>query len=839
MPCKHGYLQEEDQMKETPVPAGLERRKEDYELITGHGRYVDDLKAPRARPALLHMIVVRSPYAHARIKDINLEAVRALPGVVAAFSGAELARSMSTLELITSLPGLKVPERRPLALDRVRYVGDPVAVVLAEDRYIAEDARDLVEVDYEVLPAVIDPEAALAPDAPLLYEELGSNIAIQIPSGGGDIEAAFRQADDVVRLRVVNQRVAPSSLEARACLFDFDAATGQLSAWLSSQTIYHAQRALADALGLDRHKIRVHSAQVGGGFGAKVGLSGEEIVAAALAVKYGRPVKWIETRSENLQAQTHGRGQVNYIEAAVQKDGRLLGLKVRTVADFGAFLAYTTPISPNTTARMLNGPYQIQALDFQAVGVFTNTVPTAAYRGAGRPEAAYLLERTMDSIAHHLHMDPAEVRRRNLIAPDAFPYHTVHGALYESGNYQAALERALELADYAGWRLKQQERRKVQSSSLLGIGLSTFVEISGGPFGPSGPGIPQDAATVRIRRDGTILVESGVAHNGQGHFTAFAQIAAQIFDLPGSQVEVRMNDTALPAYSIGTFGSRTTQIGGTAVVLAAQAAREKALQAAARLLEAAPADLEMTGGQVRVRGVPGRAISLGELAHQVEAQPTLIEHDPPNPVNGTPIEGLAAWREFSPSAPTFSSGAHVAIVEVETETGEVRVLNYVAVDDFGRVLNSYLTEAQVHGGLAQGIGQALYEEAAYDHSGQPLAGTLMDYTLPNAEQIPGFVVDVVETPSPINPLGAKGAGEAGCIGGPPTIVNAVLDALASLGIEMIDMPLRPEKVWALAQAARQGRLQRVDAVPPAFFRATDTPKQADTIHEGGVSSVDV
>jgi carbon-monoxide dehydrogenase large subunit len=783
--------------------------------------------------------VVRSPHAHAHIKDLNLEAARALPGVFAAFSGAELVSGMPTPELITSLPGLKIPPRRPLAIDRVRYVGDPVAVVLAEDRYIAEDARDLIEVDYDALPAVIDPEAALAPDAPLLYEEFGSNLAIQIPSGGGDIEAAFKQADQIVRLRVVNQRVAPSSLEGRACLFDFDAATGQLSAWISSQTIYQAQRTLARSLGLDQSKIHVYSPQVGGAFGAKVGLSGEELVAALLAVKCERPVKWIEDRSENLQAQIHGRGQVNYIEAAVQKDGRLLGLRVRTVADFGAFLAYTTALSPNTTARMLNGPYQIQALDYQALGVFTNTVPTGAYRGAGRPEATYLLERTMDGIAHELHLDPVDVRRRNLIAPDAFPYRTPHGAVYDSGNYQAALERALELADYAGWRAKQQERLKAQSSSLLGIGLSTFVETSGGPFGATGPGIPQDAATVRLRQDGTVLVQSGVAHNGQGYFTAFAQIAAQTFDLPGWQVEVQMNDTGLPAYSIGTFGSRTVQIGGTAVLLAAQAAREKALHAAAQMLEAAPADLEMSGGQVMVRGVPGRAMSLGELARQVEERPDLIEHDPPDPFNGAPIEGLAAWRQFSPSAPTFSSGAHVAIVEVETETGEIHVLNYVAVDDCGRILNSYLAEAQVHGGVAQGIGQALYEETVYDQNGQPLTGTLMDYTLPNAEQIPGFVVDAVETASPINPLGAKGSGEAGCIGGPPTIVNAVLDALAPLGIEMIDMPLRPEKVWALVQAARQGRLQRVDPLPPAVFRATASPKQADTSNQGGASSVDV
>jgi carbon-monoxide dehydrogenase large subunit len=821
-------------MKETLVPAGLERRKEDYELITGQSHYVDDLRLPQKRPAALHLVFVRSPHAHARIKNINFETARAHPGVVAAFSGAELAQNMPLLELMTSLPGLKVPPRRPLAIDRVRYVGDPVAVVLAENRYLAEDARDLVEIDYEVLPAVVDPEAALAPDAPLLYEEFGTNLAVQIVSGGGDIDAAFKQADQIVRLRVVNQRVASSALEGRACLFDFDPATGQLSAWLSTQAVYLTRRILADALGLDQSKIHVQSPNVGGAFGAKIGASGEELIAALLAVKFARPVKWIEDRSENLQAQVHGRGQVNYIEAAVQKDGRLLGLRVRTVADLGAFLAYTTPISPNTTARMLNGPYQIQALDFQALGVFTNTVPTAAYRGAGRPEATYLLERTMDRIAHELHLDPAEVRHRNLIPPDAFPYRTPHGIVYDSGNYPAALARALELSDYAGWRQKQQERRKTQSSSLLGIGVSTFVEISGGPF----VGM-QEAATVRIRRDGTLLVQSGVAHNGQGHFTTFAQIAAQVFRLPGSQVEVQMSDTSLPAYGIGTFGSRTAQIGGSAVLLAAQTVREKALHAAAHLLEVAPDDLEIADGQIMVRGVPGRAMSLGELARRVEEQPDLIDHDPPNPSNGAAIEGLAAWRDFSPSAATFSSGAHVAIVEVEIETGEVHVLNYVAVDDCGQILNSYLVEAQLHGGLAQGIGQALYEEIAYDENGQPLTGTLMDYTLPNAGQIPAFEVDAVETPTPIIPSGAKGIGEAGCIGGPPTIVNAVLDALAPFGIEMIDMPLRPEKVWALLQAARQGTLPRIDLLPPAFFNAVASPKPADTSSQGGAGSVDV
>ena len=816
-------------MTETSIVTGLERRREDYGLITGRSHYVDDLRPPEGRPAILHMLVVRSPYAHAEIKGMQLEAARALPGVVAAFTGAELVSGMPTIDTMP-MPGLKKPERRPLAVGRVRYVGDPVAVVLAENLYVAQDARDLVEVEYNPLPAVSDPEAALASDAnhrkgphptqpptPLLYDEFGSNVAFHSRSGGGDIQAAFANADHTVRLRVVNQRLAPNSMEPRACLFDFDPASGQFSAWLSSQAIYRARDILSNFLGIERSRIHVYNAEVGGGFGSKTMFVGEEIIAATLAVKYGRPVKWIESRSENLQAQTQGRGQVNYIEAAFQNDGRLLGLKVRTIADLGAFLMPTTVMVPNSTPYLLNGPYQIKAVDSQVVGAFTNKVPTAAYRGAGRPEAAYILECTMDRIAHKLGLDPAEVRRRNFIAPDAFPYSTVTGPQYDSGNYQVALDRALEVADYAGWRAKQREQREARSSLLLGIGLSTFIESSGGAMGPNRPGIPQEAATVRIRRDGTILVQSGVASNGQGHFTAFAQIAARTFHLPASKIEVRMNDTALPAFGIGTFGSRTTQVAGSAVVLAAEAVREKALQVAARVLEASPADLIMGLSQVMVRGVPSRAVALGELARLVEEQPELVEHEPPNPVNGVPIEGLAAWRDFVPSNATYSSGAHLAVVEVDSETGEVHILTYVAVDDFGRVLNHYLAEAQIHGGLAQGIGQALYEEALYDQEGQLLTGTLMDYALPNAEQVPAFVTAIIETPSPINPLGAKGVGEAGCIAAPPAIVNAVLDALTPLGVKTIDMPLKPEKVWALIQAARQGPLGQPEPTLPPIF----------------------
>src|SRR2546421_1684010 len=813
-------------MIETSLPGGLERRREDYKLITGLGHYVDDLRPPTGRPPALHMAVVRSPYAHAEIQNVQVDAARALPGVVAAFASAELVGGMRTIDSFL-LPGLNKPERRPLALDRARYVGDPVAIVLAENLYTAMDARDLVEVDYAPLPALTDPEMALAPEVPLLYEEFGSNVAFLTQAGGGDIAAAFESADRTLRLRLVNQRVAPSTMEPRACMFDYDPARGELSAWVSSQSIYRARDTLANFLGLDRSRIHVHNAEVGGGFGVKTGFLGEEIVAAALAVRYERPVKWIEGRNENLQAQTQGRGQINYIEAAFQNDGRLLGLKVRSIADLGAFLATMTAMVPNGTPYLLSGPYQVKAVDSQVVGVFTNKVPTAPYRGAGRPEATYILERTMDRIAHELNLAPAEVRRRNLIAPDAFPYSTVTGLQYDSGNYQVALDRLLELADYAGWRTKQQERPDESSSMLLGIGLSTFIENAGGSMA-GGPGAPQESATVRIRRDGSILMQNGVAHNGQGHFTAFAQIAAATFHLPASQIEVRMNDSSLPGYSIGTFGSRITQTAGSAVLLAAEAVREKALQVAARVLEAAPEDLVMENGQVIVRGVPARTVALGELARLVEEQPDLIEREPPNPANGAPIEGLAAWRDFRPSNSTFSSGAHLAAVEIDSDTGEVHILKYVAVDDCGRVLNHYLTEAQIHGGLAQGIGQALYEEVIYDQSGQLLSGTLMDYALPNAQQVPDFVTTLVETPSPINPLGAKGVGEAGPIAAPPAIVNAVLDALAPLGITSIDMPLKPEKIWSLIQVARNGTFKEPDPTPPPVFSTEIRPQGGGT-----------
>ncbi|GAC1363343.1 MAG: molybdopterin-dependent oxidoreductase [Ktedonobacteraceae bacterium] len=797
-------------MNERVQTMELDRRREDYRSITGRSRYVDDLRSLPGRPPALHMIMVRSLYAHAEITGIQLDAARALPGVVAAFTGEDLVRGLGTLESIP-LPGLRKPARQPMAVGRVRYVGDPVAVILAETLAIAEDARDLVNIDYTVLPAVVDPEAALAPGAPHLYAELDSNLAFSQQAVSGDIQAAFAQADHVIRLRLVNQRLAPSSLEPRGCLFDFDAASGELSAWVSSQSVFRARDTLALFLGLEHNHIHIHNADVGGAFGAKTNFLGEEIIAARLAMRLGRAVKWIEQRGENLQAQSQGRGQINYVEAAVRRDGRLLGIRVRSLADLGAFLAYATAMIPARTPSMLCGPYQVQAVESEMLGVFTNKVATAPYRGAGRPEAAYILERIMDRIAHELDIDAAEVRRRNFILPQASPYKTITGIVYDSANYHAAFERALEAGDYAGWRAKQRQyRAEISASKLVGIGLAAFIELSGDAISPRGGASPREAAMVRICRDGTILLQCGVAHNGQGHFTAFAQIVASAFHVPASQVEVRMNDSDLPAYSIGTYGSRITQVAGSAIHMAAEAAKAKALHLAAEILEAAPDDLVLEDGLVVVRGTPARTIALGELARMVEEQPDLVERDAPNPANGAPIEGLAAWRDFSPPGATYSSGTHLAVVEIDAETGEIHILKYVAVDDCGRVLNHYLVEAQIHGALAQGIGQALYEEVVYAQDGQLLSGSWMDYAMPNATMLPDFVTDFVETPSPYNPLGAKGAGESGCIAGPPAIVNAVLDALSPFGITALDMPLRPEKIWAQLQAAKNSTLSQAD-----------------------------
>lgn len=773
------------------------RRREDRGLITGQTKFVDDIRLADERPGTLHMLVVRSPYGHARIDGIDAEAARQAPGVVAVVTGKELVGKLRPLEGLR-LPGMQVASRLPLAVDKVRYAGDPVAVVLAENRYLGVDARDLVDVEYTPLPAVIDVEAAASEDAPLLYEEFGTNVAFAQRTPYGEVAEVFARAQHILSLRLVNQRVAPGSMEPRACYFDYDSRRGELVAWMSSQAVFRVRDILSRYLDLPPERIHVRNAAVGGAFGAKNALLGEELIAAWLALACGRPVKWIEERSENLQAQAQGRGQLNYVEAAFQDDGRLLGLKIRTLADIGAFVVGVSAMMPMRTPTLACGPYRVEAIESDVTCLYTNKPPSTPYRGAGRPEATYILERAMDGIARELNLDPAEVRRRNFISPDAFPYQTVTGMPYDSGDYPALLARLLDLGEYERWRERQREQRARGGTRLLGLGLSAFNEVSGDGRLMS-MDAQREAAVVRVRPGGTLLVQSGVAHNGQGHFTLFAQIAAGVFGVPVERVEVEMNNADLPVYSIGTFGSRVTQVGASVVLLAARAVREKAMQVAARVLEAAQADLELIDGQVRVRGVPGRSIALGDLARLVKENPALLAGLEDEPAHTRGITGLAAWRNFAPEGPAFSAGAHLAVVEVDTGTGDIEVLRYVAVDDCGRILNRELAEMQLHGALAQGFGQALFEETLYDQEGQVLSGSLLDYALPLAKELPGFTSDFIETPSPTNPLGVKGIGESGTIGAPPALVNAVLDALAPLGITSIDMPLTREKVWRLLQ----------------------------------------
>lgn len=774
--------------------AGSEKRREDPGLITGRTQFVDDIRLPAERPATLHMIVVRSPYPHARVEIIDKEAALAASGVIDVITGQDIANQLKPLEGFT-LPGMKRAPRLPLAVEKARYVGDPVAVILAESRYQAEDARELLDIEYTPLAAVADAAEAARPDAPLLYEEFGSNIALTLSRQHGNVEGVFQRAERTTRLHLLNQRVAPGSLENRVCLFDYvtrDGDDAQFYAWVSAQALYSVKQTLAHYLNLAPERVHVRNAAVGGAFGAKNAFLGEELVAAWLAVKHGRPVKWTEDRSENLQGQAQGRGQINELEVAFQNDGTLLGFKVHTLADIGAFISGIAAMIPNRSADMLIGPYRVAAVGSTVECVYTNKPPITAYRGAGRPEATYMVERAMEQIARELALDPAEVRRRNFIAPDAFPLRTVTGLLYDSGNYAALLDRLLELGEYQAWRERQREQRTRGGTRLLGLGISTFTEISGGDP-PSAPGAPKEAAIVRVRPDGSILTQSGVAHNGQGHFTLFARITAGVFNLPIERVEVEMNNADLPVFSVGTFGSRVTQSGASVVLLAAEAARDKALRAAAQVLEAAYADLELADGKITVRGAPTHSIELGKLAQMVDEHPELLAHEE----DEHRLDGLAAWRDFSPGGAAWSSGAHLAVVEVDSETGDVKILRYIAVDDCGRVLNPELAEAQLHGGLAQGIGQAIFEETVYDQEAQLLSGTLMDYALPLAKELPQFASEFVEVPSPTNPLGVKGVGESGTIGAPPTVVNAVLDALAPLGIREIDMPLRREKVWAL------------------------------------------
>jgi carbon-monoxide dehydrogenase large subunit len=756
-------------------------RREDPRLLRGLAHYVDDIRLSDT----LHAAIVRSPHAHAKILSIRTERALRAPGVVAVVTGADIRGVIGDVPVDSQEPSLRIPRHPVLATDKVCFAGEGVAVVAAENRYLAEDALDLIEVRYEPLPAVSDPEFALTQVSPIVHAEWPDNVAFRSNRSQGDLGAAFEQADKIVRQRFVHQRLAPVALETRAVLARFQKKEKELTVWSSTQIPHLLKSRLAQMLKLPEEQVRVVAPEVGGGFGSKLNIYAEEALVAYLALRHGRPVKWIEGRRENMHSTIHGRGQVAEIEAAVKKDGRILALRSKVIADLGAYHQLYTPGIPRFTGLMLSGCYKIPAIGLEVTGVFTNKMSTDAYRGAGRPEATYVIERMMDRIAGELAMDPAAVRRKNFPKPREFPLSTATGLSYDSGNYQAALDKALGLADYP--KLRHEQKRLRRQGRYLGIGLSTYVEICA-----MGPGLAE-YATVRAEPTGKITVLTGASPHGQGQETSFAQILGDELGVALDDITVIHGDTAAVPSGVGTFGSRATAVGGVAVLQAAEKVKQQARQIAAHLLEADPEDIVFADGRFSVKGVPKKALTLRQIAAEA--------HRATKRSKKTAL-GLSASAEFEPANFTFPFGTHICVVEVDPASGAVNIKRYVAVDDCGRVINPLLVDGQIHGGIAQGLGQALYEEVIYEEDGRLATGSLMNYALPRAENLPRFELARTETPTPVNPLGAKGIGEAGTIGSTPAVVNAVVDALSPFGVTHIDMPLKPEKIWRLCRGAK-------------------------------------
>lgn len=760
------------------------KRREDPRLVRGLGHYVDDIQLPNT----LHAAILRSPYAHARIKAIRVEEARSHPQVVAVFTGADIRDRVGYIPVASENPTLRVPKHYVLAPDKVCFLGEGVAVVVAEDRYAARDGLDLIHVDYEPLPVVSDPEKALAPGARVIHSEWPDNVAFRFALKQGNLQRAFKEAYKIVKQRLVHQRLAPIALEPRGVLARYLRGEEELTLWSSTQIPHILKTQLSLMLALPENRVRVIAPEVGGGFGSKLNVYAEEALIGYLAVKLGRPVKWIEGRRENIQATIHGRGQVGEVEVAVKKDGTILGLQYRVVADTGAYHQLLTPGIPPLTGLMLSGAYKIPAIAIEVTGVFTNKMATDAYRGAGRPEATYVVERVMDRVARELGLDPVKVRQKNFPKPKEFPFATATGLMYDSGNYQGALNKGLRLAGYQKWRGEQKKLRA--KGRYIGIGLSTYVEICA--MGPSAamPAGGWESGTVRVEPTGKVTVLTGTSPHGQGQETSFAQIVADELGVGFDDITVIHGDTAIVPSGIGTFGSRATAVGGTAVLQAAEKVRDKAREIAAHLLEADPDDLVFSDGRFSVKGVPKKGISLQQIALEAHLAKNLPKKVEP---------GLSATSVFEPTNFTFPFGTHICVVDVDPKTGAIQILKYVAVDDCGKVINPLLVDGQIHGGIAQGLGQALLEEVVYDEEGQILSGSLMDYALPKAEDLPRLELSRTETPTPVNPLGVKGVGEAGTIGSTPAFVNAVVDALAPFGVTHIDMPLKPEKIWRLCQ----------------------------------------
>ncbi len=779
------------------------RRVEDPSLITGAAKYLDDLKLH----GMAHVSILRSPYAHARITSIDTTRAAAAPGVVAVFTGKDF-EDLPALPCAWQAGGVEnfVNTPRVLEIDRVTFTGAGVAAVVAESKYAAEDALGLIDVDYEPLDVVVDVEDAVAEGAPQLHENAPGNIVMDWSVGDAEAtDKALAEAEVVVKERLVNQRLIPNPMEARGAAATYEPSTGQYTVWMTSQDP-HIMRLLMTAFvfGIPETKMRCIALHVGGGFGTKIFLYHEYVLMAALAQKVGRPVKWMETRRENYVATTHGRDHVAHLEVGANRDGTITALKTKTYANLGGVLSTIAPGIPTTLyGRMLSGAYRFPNIYCQVLGVYSNTGMVDAYRGAGRPEATYLVERAVDLVARELELDPVEVRRKNFIPPDAFPYDPVgilKGLKYDTGDYEKALDRALEILGYEEFRREQEEARK--QGRYRGIGFSTYVEICGaapsawiGTVGEGWGASMWESANIRVHLTGKVAVTIGTQPQGQGHATTVSQVVASELGIPIEDVTVEIGDTLNTPFGYGTYASRSAAVGAVAVYNSLQKIKAKARRIAAHMLEADPDDIVFESGKAFVKGAPDNAKTIQEIAGAAALAYDLPENEEPF---------LDDTTYYDPPNCTFPFGTHIAVVDIDPETGEVKLERYIAVDDVGKVINPMIVDGQVHGGIAQGIAQALWEYGTYNESGQLVTGSMMHYAVPKADFFPAFEVERTETPTDVNPLGVKGAGETGTIASTPAVANAVMDALAPLGIRHLDMPFTPERVWRAMRAANGG-----------------------------------
>ena len=771
------------------------RRAEDVKFVTGRGRYVDDISVP----GMLHIAILRSPHAHAEIKDIDLSAARTAPGVRTALAGSDLAGKIGPIKPNWVVPGTIVPDRPVMAIDRVRFVGECVALVAAETREAAYDALDFITVEYETLPAVVDEEAAIADGAPQLHVNIPNNITTHFKIGGGDYTLAERQADQTLRLRLVNNRLIPTCLETRAILAE-PGADGRLTIYMGSQVPHMHRRWIAETDGIPEHVLRVVAPDIGGGFGAKMHLYPEELLCAYLARALGVPVKWWESRSESHQATSHGRAHTEFVEVAFRNDGRILGIRLKTLGNVGAYLSNMASGGPTVnTVSYGTGTYKIDHFEAIANVIVTNTVPVDAYRGYGRPEGAYIAERAIEAVARHLALDPVEIRRLNFVSAAEFPYRPYgsRSVSYDSGDYHGCLDKVVAAFHYADRR--DEQRRMRESGRYRGIGIAAYTEMCG--MAPSRrlalSGFDRggwESARIAIDSSGKATIYSGSMSQGHGHATVLAQIAADTLRIPIEHIDVVQGDTKQVQAGHGTFNSRSMAVGGVSVSVCAGRIVEKAKKVAAAMMEVSADDIVYEGGEFSVAGT-----DIASLSFAMVARMAYVGHVLPDGLE----PGLDETLFYTPTGMGAPSGVHMAYVEVDPDTGIVEILDYVAVDDAGVIINPLLAEGQIHGGVVQGIGQALYEEARYEQgTGQLVTGSLLDYAIPRAESVPDIRSQFQETPSTTNPLGVKGIGESGSIGAPPTIVHAVLDALAPFGITHLDMPLTPPKIWAAVRAAR-------------------------------------